>query len=211
MMHPSLIFCRPIAKLCKVDNPDGEPLTAEEVCQVLRAAPIPAGSIVGSEPRSVPGEPGLYAWWAVPGALPGVPTTAHPSLSLGLLYVGIASSSLRQRIVSQHLAANTGSSTFRFTLASHLLIEGGLTPYRKGKKVLLPRAQLDWLLNWQVSHLHVSWVARHDPAEVEAAVIAAMEPPLNGDSNEDHSYRQQLRELRAAFRLKAEGGLVAGE
>ncbi len=143
--------------------------------------------------------------------LPGVPTAAHPSLRLGLLYVGIASTSLRRRIVSQHLAANTGSSTFRFTLASHLLIEGGLTPYRKGKKVLLPRAQLDWLLRWQVSHLHVSWIARSDPAEIEAAVIAAVEPPLNGDDNEHHPYRQQLRELRAAFRLKAEDGPAPGE
>ncbi|WP_250289879.1 hypothetical protein [Frankia sp. CiP1_Cm_nod1] len=88
-MRPS---CHSTAKLRKVDSLDGGPLTAEEVCQVLRAAPVPAGSIVGSEPRSVPGEPGLYAWWAVPGALPG-------------------------------------------------------------KKIPLPRAQLDWLLHWQVSHL----------------------------------------------------------
>jgi DNA-binding transcriptional ArsR family regulator len=202
---------RPTAKLCKVDNPDGGPLTAEEVCQVLCAALMPAGSLLGRGPGSVPDEPGLYAWWAAPGALPGVPTTAHPPLPLGLLYVGIAGTSLRQRIVSQHLAANTGSSTFRFTLASHLLIEGGLTPYRKGKKVLLPRAQLDWLLRWQVSHLHVSWVARRDPADVEAAVIAAMQPPLNGDDNEHHSYRQQLRGLRAAFRLKAKDGPAPGE
>jgi len=205
MMEPLHDLPHPIAKLCEVDNPDDRPLSAEEVCQVLRAAPVPAGRVVGSDPRSVPDEPGLYAWWAVPGALPGVPTAAHPSLSLGLVYVGIASTSLRQRIVRQHLAANTGSSTFRLTLASHLLVEGGLTPYRKGKKVLLPRGQLDWLLGWQVSHLYVSWVARQDPAEVEAAVIAAMEPPLNGDDNEGHAYRQQLRELRAAFRLNADG------
>jgi hypothetical protein len=180
MMEPLHDLPYPTAKLCKVDNPDDRPLSAEEVCRVLRAAPVPAGSVVGSDPRSVPDEPGLYAWWAVPGALPGVPTAAHPSLSLGLVYIGIASTSLRQRIVRQHLAANTGSSTFRLTLASHLLVEGGLTPYRKGKKVLLPRGQLDWLLGWQVSHLYVSWVARQDPAEVEAAVIAAMEPPLTG-------------------------------
>ncbi|EFC82521.1 hypothetical protein FrEUN1fDRAFT_4387 [Parafrankia sp. EUN1f] len=143
--------------------------------------------------------------------LPEVPTAAHSSLPLGLLYVGIASTSLRQRIVSRHLAANTGSSTLRFTLASHLLIEGGLTPYRKGKKTLLPRDQLDWLLRWQVSHLHVSWVARHDPAEVEAAVIAAMEPPLNGTDNKHHPYREQLRGLRAAFRLNAEDGPAPGQ
>ncbi|WP_261554732.1 MFS transporter [Frankia tisae] len=191
------------------DSEDTETLT-EEACRVLRAMPVPAASLVGPQALSVPGEPGLYAWWATPGVLPGVPAAAHPSMSLGLLYVGIAGTSLRQRIVRQHLAANTGSSTFRFTLASHLLAEGGLTPFRKGGKVLLPPAQLAWLRHWQVSYLHVSWVARPDPTEVEAAVIAAMEPPLNGDDNANHPYRQRLRELRAAFRLRADGGSTDG-
>ncbi len=178
----------------------------EEACRVLRATAVPAASLIGPQALSVPSEPGLYAWWATPEVLPGVPAAVHPSMSLGLLYVGIAGTSLRQRIVRQHLAANTGSSTFRFTLAAHLLAEGGLTPFRQGGKVLLPPAQLAWLRHWQVSHLHVSWMARRDPAEIEAAVIAAMAPPLNGDDNAGHPYRQRLRELRAAFRLRADGG-----
>ncbi|KLL09690.1 GIY-YIG nuclease family protein [Protofrankia coriariae] len=194
-----------------MDGPNGGFLTAEDVCQALCAAPVPAGSIAGSDPGTVPGKPGLYAWWAVPGALPGIPRPAHPSLPLGLLYVGIAKVSLRQRVVGQHLGANTGSSTFRFTLAAHLVTDGQLTPYRMAKKVLLPPAQLAWLLRWQVSHLSVSWITRDEPAAVETAVIGAMRPPLNGDDNGDHPYRQPLRDIRAAFRLRATDGRTVGE
>jgi hypothetical protein len=38
----------------------------------------------------IPHEHGFYAWWEIPGAIPGVPAPPHPSESFALLYVGIA-------------------------------------------------------------------------------------------------------------------------
>ncbi len=71
----------------------------------------------------------FYAWWQTPGALPGVPGTAHPSAELELLYVGIApkdavsKSNLRKRLATHHRAA-IGSYTFRLDLTGLPL--GGL-------------------------------------------------------------------------------------
>jgi hypothetical protein len=75
----------------------------------------------------LPHEPGLYAWWTVPGSIPDVPHCPHPTLpNLDLFYVGISPSSakssqnLRKRVAGNHITGNTGGSTFRLTLASLL-------------------------------------------------------------------------------------------
>ena len=67
-----------------------------------------------------PRERGLYAWWAPPGALPGVTGPVHPSVhGWELLYVGLAGN-LRARLVGNHLRGPTGSSTLRLFLAAGL-------------------------------------------------------------------------------------------
>jgi hypothetical protein len=108
----------------------------------------------------VPSEPGFYAWWTRDPTALGAPAQPHPRESAwSLLYVGISparessSQDLRGRVLNNHLRGNTGSSTFRLTLAA-LLREGqGWCPFRRGKKVLLPPEDNLALSAWQRSNL----------------------------------------------------------
>ena len=52
------------------------------------------GDVVGIEGarEAVPSEPGIYAWWSVPGALPGIEGPRHPNGQCELIYVGLARS-----------------------------------------------------------------------------------------------------------------------
>src|SRR4051794_2275873 len=45
---------------------------------------------VDEVPVAIPAEPGLYAWWSLPGALPGISGPLHPDGERELAYVGIA-------------------------------------------------------------------------------------------------------------------------
>ena len=79
------------------------------------------GDVVRIEqaPDAVPAEPGLYAWWSLPGALPGITGPRHPDGGHELVYVGIARNgpssraTLRSRVVGNHIRGTTGQSTLR--------------------------------------------------------------------------------------------------
>jgi hypothetical protein len=64
--------------------------------------------------HAVPAEPGLYAWWSRPGALPGITGPRHPDGEHELVYVGLARSgpssraTLRSRVVGNHEARHLG-------------------------------------------------------------------------------------------------------
>lgn len=81
-----------------------------------------------------PSEPGFYAWWAILGAIVGVPIKPHPSEPFGLLCVGIAprdeasSARLRSRLCRQHIGGTISTSTLRLGLASLLWEQEGWTP-----------------------------------------------------------------------------------
>jgi hypothetical protein len=63
---------------------------------------------------AVPPEPGLYAWWSRPGALPGITGPRPPDGEHELVYVGLARSgpssrvTLRSRVVGNHEARHLG-------------------------------------------------------------------------------------------------------
>lgn len=154
----------------------------------------------GGAPRN----DGSYAWWVRPGSLEGVPTRPHPSRRWGLLYVGIApdepksGSDIRQRIL-QHTGAAVGSSTFRFDLAALLFEREGWLPIWTDRPKLT-RADLDALGEWQRMNLRVQWFPVARPWRFEAAVIAAMHPPLNRECNKDHPFYETMGGQRAHFR-----------
>jgi len=172
----------------------------------LRAAPVDLDTLVLS---ALPAA-GLYSWWQADGALPGVPAVPHPAVpGLGLIYVGIgpasakSSETLRSRLVGKHLEGNTGSSTLRLTLASHLVDALNLRPRATAKKVVLDAADNRCLSEWMFANLRVRWTAHPTPWDVEAEAIGAMRPPLNIDHNRDHPYCLTNRALRDAFRRTA--------
>jgi len=93
----------------------------------------------------LPESAGLYAWWMVPGLIPGVTGPSHPAQPFELLYVGIAPkdaqsrATLRSRIRGQHLGGNIGSSTFRQSLAALLFEAMGWTTRWSGSRAQLSR------------------------------------------------------------------------
>lgn len=151
---------------------------------------------------------GMYAWWIVASALPGVPANAHPTEpGVDLLYVGVApngpssNATLRSRVVGNHLDGNIAASTLRRTLASLLVDELALTPIKKGSKVVLKTEHNARLSVWQMTHLRLTWHETAEPWRIERAVIAALGPPLNLADNKEHAFFATLSEARQALRL----------
>jgi hypothetical protein len=139
----------------------------------LTATPIPPTDIAAR----VPAAPGLYAWWAHPAVLPGLPGRAHPEVpGLRLLYVGLATR-LRARLGHNHMR-RTGSSTLRRTLAGLLLDDERYTTRWTDRVVLVDDDEAR-LTGWMTENLRVSWCEHPAPREVEADVIRTLHPPLN--------------------------------
>ena len=184
---------------------------AEFIAETLQGDPV---SLVSA--RRAPSEgglpegPGFYAWWTKRGSIPGVPKAPHPSKrGLDLFYIGIApvressSSSLRTRVIKNHMSGNTASSTFRLTLASLLLDSLNLHPLRTMKKVILSPQENTRLSRWQDEHLFLTWCVHQGPWEDEVAVVGLMAPPLNLAGNSGHPFHATLTAARRRFRTEA--------
>jgi len=166
-------------------------------------------------PGGIPNMDGFYAWWASEKVLPMVPAYPHPSEALRLLYIGIAPgrdpalrrpgsrpSTLRSRVADQHIGGNTGSSTLKLALAAFLLDERGYRPRQRSKKVVLDHDDNLDLAAWQKEHLRLTWSEWQSPwkGTIEAAVIAALKPPLNWQHNRAHPFWPKLDGARRRFR-----------
>ena len=159
----------------------------------------------------IPEVPGVYAWWATKGAIADVWEKLHPTDSgLQLYYVGIApvrqssQSRLRSRICGNH-GGNTGSSTFRFILASLLFEKQGWRPHRSpGGKYILSDDDNKALTRWQQTHLRLTWAECPTPWDIEMGIIASMMPPLNSDHNERHPFQATVTAARSRFRTAAQ-------
>jgi len=158
----------------------------------------------------LPAEPGLYAWWARSGSIPGVPANPHPGdPNQNLFYVGISprpgsKATLRSRITQNHISGNTGSSTFRYILAALLMEELEFRPFVKGKKFLLTRVDNARLSEWQRQNLSISWTVREEPWLIEAEVLRILQPSLNAKDNAAHEFYATVKEARKAFRNRAQ-------
>lgn len=119
---------------------------------------------------------GVYAWWAAPSVLPDLPGPPNENASsLRLLYLGRATS-LRGRILRNHLR-RSGSSTLRRTLAGLLASEGYRTTWTD-RVVLVPEDEKR-LTAWMYEHLRLTWAEDAEPASIEAELVRRLRPPLN--------------------------------
>lgn len=135
---------------------------------------VPAG--LHAAAKRLPRGGGVYAWWAAPSVLPdlpGPPNASDPALRL--LYLGRATS-LRGRILRNHLR-RSGSSTLRRTLAGLLVAEGYRTMWTD--RVVLVAEDETRLTAWMSANLRLTWVEDPDPATVEAELVRRLHPPLN--------------------------------
>jgi hypothetical protein len=180
-----------------------------EVVRVLRGIPASISGARRPAPAGgLPEEAGFYAWWTRPGTISGIPETGHPDarLDLVLFYVGIApngptsSSTIRSRVIGNHLAGNVGSSTFRFTLASLLRPTLKLHPIRTKTKVVLAASENHQLTVWMQEYLRLTWAPCGEPWTREPEVIDQMAPPLNLADNRAHLFHATLTAARSDFR-----------
>ncbi|MEV6692745.1 GIY-YIG nuclease family protein [Micromonospora sp. NPDC051196] len=155
--------------------PDDIPTYGDRVEEALRLlSGMPVGLDVAVK-RLSRGS-GVYAWWAAPSVLPdlpGPPNASDPSLRL--LYLGRATS-LRGRILRNHLR-RSGSSTLRRTLAGLLVSEGYRTTWTD--RVVLVSEDEARLTVWMYEHLRLTWAQDAEPATVEAELVRRTHPPLN--------------------------------
>lgn len=144
--------------------------------------------------------PGLYSWWIdVPGAVELSAGLGH-EIGPGLIYVGQtgatkwptgrrSQSTLRKRILGNHLGGRRTSSTFRLTLGS-ILDAARQRPVDRSE-----------LTDWMNTHLSVV-AAPVDDADVigdlERRVVQSLGPPLNLDHSQPSPLRGRLSELRRA-------------
>jgi hypothetical protein len=193
---------RPAGQACSMDS-------ATAVVDTLLRDPLPLPDAqLPPASGGAPGEPGLYAWWAAPGAIPGIAGPAHPTGGLELLYVGIAPSrasskaTLRSRLLSNHAGGNTGSSTLRRSLAALLTDSQRFRTRWTSRTVLLPEDE-QRLSAWMRDRLSLTWAVHRAPWEVEAAVIERLEPPLNQADNRSHSLYPVVRAARERWTRSA--------
>ncbi|WP_243715093.1 GIY-YIG nuclease family protein [Micromonospora sp. KC207] len=156
-------------------RPDAVPTDRVRVEEALRLlSNVPVGLDVAVK-RLGRGS-GVYAWWADPSIfpdLPGPPSESVPSLQL--LYLGRATS-LRGRILRNHLR-RSGSSTLRRTLAGLLVSEGYRTTWTD-RVVLVPEDEAR-LTAWMYANLRLTWAEDAEPATIEAELVRRLHPPLN--------------------------------
>lgn len=158
--------------------------------------------------NKVPDEPGIYAWW-FKDALPEVPLDDTLSFdNHRLLYVGIAprkpsasgsesKSTLRRRILRNHLGHRLASSTLRRSLA--MLLKGGLDldiSRNTADKLVMPRSHEDRLTDWLIANAALTILPTPQPWQLEAALIQQGPAfPLNL-AGSSHPFRERLSGLR---------------
>jgi hypothetical protein len=175
----------------------------DDVVAQLLTDPVPLAEVNSG----VPAERGLYAWWAAPGALPGIEGPRHGEYEL--LYVGIAPNrpsshaTLRSRLVRDHIRGGTGNSTLRRALAALLSEQEGWRNRWTTRAVLVEEDEAR-LSAWMEQRLRVTWARHDEPWTVERAVIERMTPPLNQADNQGHPLYEHVRAARARWRASAE-------
>ena len=156
----------------RLDHVPADRARVEEALRLLSSVPVGLDDAVKRLSRGS----GVYAWWAAPSIFPELPGPANGSVpSLRLLYMGRATS-LRGRILRNHLR-RSGSSTLRRTLAGLLVSEGYRTTWTD--RVVLVSEDEARLTAWMYAHLRLTWAEDEEPDTTEAELVRLLHPPLN--------------------------------
>jgi hypothetical protein len=161
-----------------------------------------------ARPSPVPAAGGVYGWWF--GRLPPLVEAGgcrqHDGLIL--LYTGISPREppgngrppSRQNLQSRlrgHYAGNAEGSTLRKTLGCLLSGELGIQLRRVGSGNRKTFAHGEPALSaWMAENAFVSWVTRERPWELENALIAGLDLPLNLEGNSRNQFHPILTQAR---------------
>lgn len=155
----------------------------------------------------VPNNPGLYGFYSeIP--LPQV----HHMMEVGsepphLLYLGKATTSLRQR-VRKHIGprADCSRSTFRKSLASLIGEALGLELriQKSDSRIWLGLEGERRLTSWMITHLSALFIEQTNLEEIEPHLIKALRTPLNIDHNTSGQFLEILRIARRKAQQRAQ-------
>ena len=106
-------------------------------------------------------------------------------------------------MVGNHIGGNTGSSTFRLSLAALLFETNEWQPLARGNKTVLSAADNAALRSWQEEKMALTWTEAAEPWAIEAAVVERLSPPLNLAGNSAHPFHEILSAARRRFKTAA--------
>ncbi len=156
--------------------------------------------------------PGVYSWWLdADGAKLLTYALSHP-VPIGLVYAGqagatawpsgtVRAATLLSRIGNNHLRCRVTSSTWRLSLAA-ALYEALDLRVRMGN---LSADSEDRLTAWMHEHLRlvVHPISHPDAiSDIEARLLAALDPPLNLEGRPDTPVRSALSGRRAVLKRR---------
>jgi hypothetical protein len=182
---------------------------------LLRPARLWTREEVLARPSPVPAAAGIYAWYFSPPPLMVDTKGCVEVDGWRLLYVGISpkpppangTPASRQHLRSrlrQHYRGNAAGSTLRLTLGCLLAAQLGMQLRRVGSSQRLTFADGEPVLSaWMGRHARVCWMPHPQPWELEQALVARLDLPLNLDGNTRHLFSPQLRAARAAAKTTA--------
>lgn len=186
-------------------NPDNESPAGVEIGSILDRLRDDASSNNLADVLATGGRglksPGMYSWWVdVAGAEDLSRGLGHP-VEPGLIYAGLAgatrnggsksSNTLWGRIATMHLGKKRQFSTLRRSL-------GGILAAAHGQ----PTIDEVELSTWMYAHLRVVTIPVADPDtlnDLESALLAELDPPLNLAKVPRTPLRQKLSALRKQF------------
>lgn len=176
---------------------------------LVRPARLWTREEVLARPSPVPAVAGIYAWYFSPLPIEVDTSGCVQVDGWRLLYVGISpkapptngATASRQQLGSrlrQHYRGNVAGSTLRLTLGCLLASELGLQLRGVGSGQRLTFADGEQVLSaWMGRCARVCWLAHPRPWELEQALVARLDLPLNLHGNAHHRFYQQLRTVRA--------------
>jgi hypothetical protein len=145
---------------------------------------------------------GLYSWWVDEAGAADLSRGLRLPMRAGLIYAGLAGATRWpsgrrstntpwSRITGMHLGGRHEFSTFRRTLGSILAAAEDSAAIDE-----------DGLTAWMTRHLTVRTAVHPDPdvlGELEAAVLAAIDPPLNLRGMPSTPIRTRISQLRKVY------------
>ncbi|HBV83869.1 MAG TPA: hypothetical protein DEB74_14005 [Lachnospiraceae bacterium] len=131
----------------------------------------------------------------------GIPVTYTKFRDYDVIYVGLASNSLKDRDIKKHFNGNAGGSTLRKSLGC--LFGYNLIPrdshYNSNGKTKFNVTDESKLSDWIKTNLIMFYYPNKEFDSVESLLIQALNPPLNLDKNHNvinSEFRKHLTKLR---------------
>ncbi len=184
-----------------------KPVKAVNPSLVVKLLDIENFCSAGNIDQIVPGQPGIYAIRIK--NIDNLPDTFSEALNKrghNLIYIGIASKSLKERMLGNELRARGHGTLFRSlgAVLDYRPLKGSLKGKRNKKNYTFSGEDKEGIITWINRNLLVNWMCMDNGLrELEKCLIVSQEPLLNIRDN--RCKLPELEELRKKCRVIAAG------